>query len=278
MVEQITQLKLSTIVKNPYQPRLVFDEDKLKELANSIQENGVLQPIIVRKSKLVGYELLAGERRFQASKLAGLETIPAIIRSYSDEEMMTLSILENLQRENLNPLEESKSLAQLADKLGMTHDQIAKALGKSRSYVSNLIRLLGLPDTILKHVENRDISPAHARTLLAEKNPKKQLELVDKIIKEQLNVRALEAIIYGEEKFTDKSISKLNINLFTDETEKELMKKLGNRVKIQANKKYQGNLSIHFDNLDELEHLIKLLNFFFILLKLEAHRELKQHQ
>ena len=175
MVEQITQLKLSTIVKNPYQPRLVFDEDKLKELANSIQENGVLQPIIVRKSKLVGYELLAGERRFQASKLAGLETIPAIIRSYSDEEMMTLSILENLQRENLNPLEESKSLAQLADKLGMTHDQIAKALGKSRSYVSNLIRLLGLPDTILKHVENRDISPAHARTLLAEKNPKKQL-------------------------------------------------------------------------------------------------------
>ena len=108
MTEEITQLKLSTIVKNPYQPRLVFDEDRLRELANSIKENGVLQPIIVRKSKLIGYELLAGERRFQASKLAGLETIPAIIRTYSDEEMMTLSILENLQRENLNPLEESK--------------------------------------------------------------------------------------------------------------------------------------------------------------------------
>lgn len=259
MTEEITQLKLSTIVKNPYQPRLVFDEDRLRELANSIKENGVLQPIIVRKSKLIGYELLAGERRFQASKLAGLETIPAIIRTYSDEEMMTLSILENLQRENLNPLEESKSLAQLSEKLGMTHDEIAKALGKSRSYVSNLIRLLGLPDKILKHVENRTLSPAHARTLLAEKNPKKQLELVDKIINEQLNVRELEAIIYGEEKVTDKSVSNSNINLFTDETEKELMKKLGNRVKIQANKKYQGNLSIHFDNLDELEHLIKLL-------------------
>lgn len=158
--------------QNPYQPRLVFDEDRLRELANSIKENGVLQPIIVRKSKLIGYELLAGERRFQASKLAGLETIPAIIRTYSDEEMMTLSILENLQRENLNPLEESKSLAQLSEKLGMTHDEIAKALGKSRSYVSNLIRLLGLPDKILKHVENRTLSPAHARTLLAEKIPK----------------------------------------------------------------------------------------------------------
>ena len=227
MTEEITQLKLSTIVKNPYQPRLVFDEDRLRELANSIKENGVLQPIIVRKSKLIGYELLVGERRFQASKLAGLETIPAIIRTYSDEEMMTLSILENLQRENLNPLEESKSLAQLSDKLGMTHDEIAKALGKSRSYVSNLIRLLGLPDKILKHVENRTLSPAHARTLLAEKNPKKQLELVDKIINEQLNVRELEAIIYGEEKFTDKSVSNLNINLF--------------------------------DNIDELEHLIELL-------------------
>lgn len=172
---------------------------------------------------------------------------------------MTLSILENLQRENLNPLEESKSLAQLSEKLGMTHDEIAKALGKSRSYVSNLIRLLGLPDKILKHVENRTLSPAHARTLLAEKNPKKQLELVDKIINEQLNVRELEAIIYGEEKVTDKSVSNSNINLFTDETEKELMKKLGNKVKIQANKKYQGKLSLHFDNLDELEHLIELL-------------------
>ena len=256
---QTCALPISTIVKNPYQPRLVFDEDRLRELANSIKENGVLQPIIVRKSKLIGYELLAGERRFQASKLAGLETIPAIIRTYSDEEMMTLSILENLQRENLNPLEESKSLAQLSEKLGMTHDEIAKALGKSRSYVSNLIRLLGLPDKILKHVENRTLSPAHARTLLAEKNPKKQLELVDKIINEQLNVRELEAIIYGEEKVTDKSVSNSNINLFTDETEKELMKKLGNKVKIQANKKYQGKLSLHFDNLDELEHLIELL-------------------
>ena len=215
MTEEITQLKLSTIVKNPYQPRLVFDEDRLRELANSIKENGVLQPIIVRKSKLIGYELLAGERRFQASKLAGLETIPAIIRTYSDEEMMTLSILENLQRENLNPLEESKSLAQLSEKLGMTHDEIAKALGKSRSYVSNLIRLLGLPDKILKHVENRTLSPAHARTLLAEKNPKKQLELVDKIINEQLNVRELEAIIYGEEKVTDKSVSNSNTVSYT---------------------------------------------------------------
>lgn len=259
MTEKIEQLKLSEIVKNPYQPRLHFDTDKLEELAVSIKENGVLQPIIVRKSKLIGYELLAGGRRFQASKIAGQATIPAIVRTYSDKEMMTLSILENLQRENLNPIEEAKSLLQLVDKLNMTHDQIAKALGKSRSYVSNLIRLLGLQESILVKVERGELSSAHGRTLLAEKNTKKQLELADRVISEHLNVRDLEQLIYGKENPTDKVVSSPKNKIFIDDIEKELMKSLGNKVHLKSNKKNQGTLTIRFENLDELEQLIQRL-------------------
>lgn len=259
MAEKIEQLKINSIVKNPYQPRLIFDTDKLEELAQSIRKNGVLQPVIVRKSELIGYELLAGERRFQASKLAGKTTIPAIVRDYSDEEMMTLSILENLQRENLNPIEEARSLVQLVEKLNMTHDQIAKALGKSRSYVSNLIRLLGLPEAILSRVEAGELSTAHGRTLLAEKNPKRQLELAHKAIAEQLNVRALETLIYSKGKNADANLKTTKMDIFADEIEKELMKKLGNKVKIKKNKNHQGSLSINFDSLDELENLIQLL-------------------
>lgn len=256
MTEQIEQIKLSEIIKNPYQPRLVFDTDKLEELARSIKENGVLQPIIVRKSGLIGYELLAGERRFQASKLAGMVTIPAIIRTYSDKEMMTLSILENLQRENLNPVEEARSLAQLANKLKMTHEQIAQALGKSRSYVSNLIRLLGLPEVILRRVESGEISLAHGRTLLAEKDVNRQLQLADRVVSSHLNVRALEELIYGTDKI---SVSADRKNIFTEALEKELMQALGNKVKIKSNKSHHGTLSLDFDSLDELEHLVHLL-------------------
>lgn len=258
MKENIEELQLSEIVKNPYQPRLVFDTDKLNELADSIRENGVLQPIIVRKSAVIGYELLAGERRFQASKLAGKSTIPAIIREYSDKEMMTLSILENLQRENLNPVEEAQSLATLSEKLGMTHGQIASSLGKSRAYVSNLIRLLGLPEPIIRMVESGQLSIAHGRTLLAEKDTKRQLELTDRIINEGLNVRAIENIIYGKNNEQAKT-KKVTKNPFIDEVEQTLMKNLGNKVKIRANKYHQGSLTIDFTSLEELEHLIDLL-------------------
>ena len=143
-------LLMSDIVKNPYQPRIVFDESKLQELSDSIKENGVLQPIIVRKSPIIGYEILAGERRFRASQLAGLTKIPAIIRELSDDEMMTLAILENLQRDDLTLLDEARSLQNLVTKQGLTHTQIAEKLGKSRPYVSNAIRILNLPEPILQ--------------------------------------------------------------------------------------------------------------------------------
>ena len=260
MTEEIVQLPLHLIVKNPYQPRLVFDTDKLEELAQSIKENGVLQPIIVRKSDLLGYELLAGERRFQASKLAGKTYIPALIREYTDQEMMTLSILENLQRENLNPVEEARSLTQLSERLGLTHEEIAKTLGKSRSYVSNLIRLLSLPAPLLDYVGKGELSPAHGRTLLAEKNLQKQRLLAEKAIAEHLNVRELERLIYGERRHSSPPPArKASANIFINETEQLLHQALGNKVKIKANKNYQGTLSIDFTTLEELEQLIKLL-------------------
>ncbi|WP_096818013.1 ParB/RepB/Spo0J family partition protein [Lactococcus fujiensis] len=256
MTENIEQLRLSEIVKNPYQPRVVFDEGKIQELADSILENGLLQPIIVRKSKLIGYELLAGERRFLASKRAGLTTIPAIIRDYSDEKMMTLSILENLQRENLNPIEEARSLNLLTQKIGMTHDEIGKSLGKSRSYVSNTIRILALPKEILDLVEDGKLSLAHARTLLAEKDTKKQLLLAKRIINEKMSVRELEYIIYppsSRKKVKDK-------NIFVSEIEEKLKKELGNQVKIKTNKNYEGSMTLHFDSIASLEDLISRLS------------------
>lgn len=255
MTEKIELLKISQIVRNPYQPRTVFDQDKLQELAESIAENGVLQPIIVRKSQLFGYELLAGERRFLASQKAGLQQIPAIIRQYSDEKMMTLSILENLQRENLNPIEEARSLSALTEKLGMTHEEVGKSLGKSRSYVSNALRILTLPEEILALVADGKLSLAHARTLLALKSPKQQLALANRIIAEKMSVRQLEKIVYPPKK---NSVS-ADRNIFIAQIEQELKKKLGNTVKISANAHYQGKISVSFANLDELENLINHL-------------------
>lgn len=259
MEEKIEQLKLSEIMKNPYQPRLVFDENKLQELSHSIKENGVLQPIVVRKSALVGYELLAGERRFLASKMAGMETIPAIVRAYSDEKMMTLSILENLQRENLNPVEEARSLDILVKKLQMTHEEVGQRLGKSRSYVSNAIRILSLPQELLGLVEDGQLSLAHARTLLAEKNPIEQKRLALLVINEKMSVRQLEHLIYSPKK-SEPAVSKKSVsidkNIFIKATEEELKKTIGNTVKIKSNKVYKGSLTINFDSLDELEQLI----------------------
>ena len=205
MTEKIELLKISEIVRNPYQPRTVFDADKLQELADSIKENGVLQPIIVRQSSLLGYELLAGERRFLASQMAGLQEIPAIVRNYSDEEMMTLSILENLQRENLNPIEEARSLSVLTEKLGLTHAEIGKSLGKSRSYVSNSLRILSLPQEILQLVEQNQLSLAHARTLLAVPTKIQQRSLAQRVVREKMSVRQLENLIYGKKKTENNS-------------------------------------------------------------------------
>ena len=187
-METIELLPISSIIKNPYQPRIVFDEEKLQELSQSIKENGVLQPIIVRKSSIIGYEILAGERRFRASQLAGLTEIPAIIRYLTDDEMMTLAILENLQRDDLTVLDEARSLQNLVSKQGLTHAQVAEKLGKSRPYVSNAIRTLSLPESILQLIEDKKISQGHARLLLSLSQAEQQIAWASRIDREQLSV------------------------------------------------------------------------------------------
>ncbi|GBG96905.1 ParB/RepB/Spo0J family partition protein [Lactococcus termiticola] len=254
MTEAIEYIPLKSIVKNPYQPRTHFDEEALEELADSIKENGVLQPIILRESKVIGYELLAGERRFQASKKAGLTEIPAIVRDYDDEEMMRLAILENLQRENLDPIEEARSLQALKDKLVLSPEDISKQLGKSRSYVSNSLRLLKLPESILTKIETGELSAGHGRTLLAVKQADKQEALALRTIKEKLSVRQLESLIYPPKK----SPKAKAIN-HAEALEEELKQIIGNQVKIKANKKNQGQISISFDDLEQLDLIVERL-------------------
>src|SRR5574341_142498 len=249
-METIELLPISSIIKNPYQPRIVFDEEKLQELSQSIKENGVLQPIIVRKSSIIGYEILAGESRFRASQLAGLTEIPAIIRYLTDDEMMTLAILENLQRDDLTVLDEARSLQNLVTKQGLTHAQVAEKLGKSRPYVSNAIRTLSLPESILQLIEDKKISQGHARLLLSLSQAEQQIAWASRIDREQLSVNALSQLLTS----TPKLSSQKDKNIFIKEAEDKLSKHLGSPVTIQAKK-----IEIAYDNLAELNRLILIL-------------------
>lgn len=249
-METIQYLPLSDIVKNPYQPRVIFDDQKLLELSQSIKANGVLQPIIVRNSSLIGYEILAGERRFRASQLAGLTKIPAIVRHLSDDDMMTLSILENLQRDDLTVLDEARSLQNLVVKQGLTHSQIAEKLGKSRPYVTNAIRILNLPETILQLIENQKISQGHARLLLSLETPQEQSDWANRIIQEQLSVRALEMLLNQP----SKQVIKKAKDIFIQEAETTLSQHLGNPVTIHPKK-----IEITYQSLEELNRLLLIL-------------------
>ena len=245
-------ISITDIQKNPYQPRKEFDIEKLHELAQSIKENGVIQPIIVRQSPVIGYEILAGERRYRASLLAGLTSIPAVVKQLSDQEMMVQSIIENLQRENLNPIEEARAYESLVEK-GFTHAEIADKMGKSRPYISNSIRLLSLPDAILSEVENGKLSQAHARSLVG-LNKEQQDYFFQRIIEEDISVRKLEALL------TEKKQKKLQKNDYFIQNEEEQLKKLlGLDVEIKLSKKDSGKLIISFSNQEEYSRIINSL-------------------
>ena len=178
--KMVQEISVEDIRPNPYQPRHQFDEDALNDLAKSIQEQGIFQPITLRKSAVKGYEIIAGERRFRASKIAGLTTVPAIVREFSDEQMIEASIIENLQREDLTALEEAMAYQQLIDVLAITQDEAAKRLGKSRTYITNHLRLLGLSDDIKALVQSGALSAGQARTILGLKSKKDQSSLAKK--------------------------------------------------------------------------------------------------
>ncbi len=245
-------ISITDIQKNPYQPRKEFDGEKLHELAQSIKENGVIQPIIVRQSPVIGYEILAGERRYRASLLAGLRSIPAVVKQLSDQEMMIQSIIENLQRENLNPIEEAHAYESLVEK-GFTHAEIADKMGKSRPYISNSIRLLSLPEPILSEVENGKLSQAHARSLVG-LNKEQQDYFFQRIIEEDISVRKLEALL------TEKKQKKLQKNdHFIQNEEEQLKKLLGLDVEIKLSKKDSGKIIIAFSNQEEYSRIINSL-------------------
>lgn len=252
MTDQLQLIPISQIHPNPYQPRQVFAQEELAELAQSITENGLIQPIVVRKSPIAGYELVAGERRFRASQLAGLTSITALVKDMSDSDSMKQAIIENLQRSNLNPIEEARAYHQLLTKLGMTHEALAQVMGKSRPYISNSLRLLNLSDQATAALVAKTISPGHARLLLSY-SPKEQNKWLKQVLAKDWTVRQLEkALKEGPKKVKQ-------VNPFVREQEAALKQSLGLTSSITLSEKGKGSLTIQFDSLEDFHKLVHKL-------------------
>lgn len=257
--EEVEEISLDEIRPNPYQPRKTFDDKSLKELSESIKENGVFQPIIIRKS-VNGYEIIAGERRYRASKLAGKTTIPTIIRQFDEAQMMEVAVLENLQREDLTPLEEAQAYEMLQKNLGLTQEEVSKRLGKSRPYIANYLRLLTLPQKTKRLLQHGDLSMGQARTLLGLKNKDGIDKLAKKVVKEGMTVRKLEALVNRmNEKSKVAKHKTVKKSAFIRASESELANKFGTTVNITEGKKGKGHLAIDFNSVDELNRILDLL-------------------
>lgn len=254
--EEIVEIPLSELRANPYQPRQVFNQEALEELASSIKEHGVFQPIIVKKS-IKGYEIIAGERRFRASKMAGLEHIPAIVRQFSDEAMMEIALLENLQRENLNAIEEAEAYKNMLEKLNLTQEELAKRVGKSRSHITNILGLLRLPLEVQKYVSNNQISMGHARVLSKLEDNEQIINMANKIIDSNLSVRDIERMSDGDEFEKKIKIARRvkEVNKNYKYAEGLLRDKLDARVRIDDKK-----IEIHYNNVADLNRILEIIN------------------
>ena len=253
--DEIIEIDLSELRVNPYQPRKIFDEEALKELSESIKEHGVFQPIIIKKS-IKGYEIVAGERRVRASKLAGLTHIPAIIRDFTDEQMMEIALLENLQRENLTAIEEAVAYKSLLENLHLTQDELSKKVGKSRSHITNIIGLLRLPTDIQELVNNSKISMGHARILSKLDNENQIREMADKIINENISVRNTEELTSTNNFERKHKIHKKETNNNDLKYVEDLLReKLDTKVKINDKK-----IEISYTNVADLNRILEILN------------------
>jgi len=254
--EEIVDIKIDELRSNPYQPRKVFDENALQELSDSIKQHGVFQPIIVKKS-IHGYEIIAGERRVKASRMAGLDTVPAIVREFDDTEMMEIALLENLQREDLTPFEEANAYVKIMQAKNLTHEELAKVLGKSQSYVTNTIGLLRLPDDIRDLVTSGKLSMTHARILSKMSDYNTIKLLADRIIKENLSVRDLEEIAKGNgiDKLVKVKRSVKEIDREYKYAEELLCEKLDSKVRV-----YKNKIEVKFSNADDLNRILDILN------------------
>ncbi|NGP45206.1 ParB/RepB/Spo0J family partition protein [Bacillaceae bacterium SIJ1] len=257
--DTVHQLSLKSIRPNPYQPRKHFDKQALHELAESIKTHGVLQPVIVRQS-IKGYDLVAGERRFRASREAGLQEIPAVIKTMTDQQMMELALLENLQREDLSPIEEASAYQKLMEELSLTQEQLAARLGKSRPHIANHVRLLTLPAYIQDLISNKKLSMGHGRALLGLKNKNQLKSLMSKLEKEQMSVRQLEQWIQKLNQAPERNKKKApEKNVFLREREGYLRERFGTAVHI-SQKRNKGKIEIEFYSEDDLQRILDMLH------------------
>ncbi len=257
--ETIEEINLKELRPNPYQPRKTFQQEAIDELKASILEHGILQPLVVRKS-IKGYEIVVGERRFRAAKEAKLESVPAVVRELTEQQMMELAVLENLQREDLNPIEEGQAYQTLMEKLKFTQEEVAKRLGKSRPHVANHIRLLSLPVKIQELISNGKISMGHGRALLGLRQKAKLPALVDKIVQESLNVRQLEKLIqqFNENVPRETKKPEKKKDVFLQEREHSLRERFGTTVNIKQTKN-KGKIEIEFFSKEDLERILEML-------------------
>ena len=250
--QQQSKIPVNEIRPNPYQPRKVFNDEALKELSSSIKQHGVFTPILVKKS-IQGYDLIAGERRLRASKLAGLENIPAIIVDFDDQEMMEIALLENIQRENLNVIEEAKAYEKLIQRLGYTQEQLAHRVGKSREHITNLLRLLKLPEDVQEYVVSKQLSMGHVRALLGLKTEASMRKVAKQAIDQGLSVRKVEQIV--KDTNNKKTVEKPKEDIYVKAAKEKLQEFFQTSVSISKN-----SISIHYENKEDLNRILELLN------------------
>ncbi|RBA04233.1 Chromosome-partitioning protein Spo0J [Staphylococcus arlettae] len=258
--EEVQHIALDQIKANPYQPRKTFDDTKLDDLAGSIRQHGLLQPIVLRQT-IKGYHIVVGERRFRASQRVGLTTIPAIVKTMTDEDMMELAIIENLQREDLNAIEEAESYRKLMDDLQLTQQEVATRLSKSRPYIANMLRLLNLPTEIMRMIRDEQLSGAHGRTLLAVKDKRTMNKMAQQAYEESWSVRYLEDCINSakDSKPPKQSPTSKGKPKFIQQQERQLRDQYGSKVNISTvNKK--GHITFEFTSEEEFKQLIQQLN------------------
>ncbi|MGC8765954.1 MAG: ParB/RepB/Spo0J family partition protein [Brevinematia bacterium] len=259
---QIVKIPLDKIIPNRYQPRKNFDEEALEELAASIKENGIIQPIIVSDLGNDSYEIVAGERRWKAAKIANLSEIPAIIRDCTDDERLELALIENIQREDLNPIEEALAYKEILERLSITQDELAKKIGKNRSSVANTLRLLKLPDYVREKVISGELSEGHARVVLSLEDIDRMIAFTDYIIQNKLSVREAEEQVKNfsiKEKNVSRETSLEERDFFLKNFEDELTRAIETKVEIKGNRK-RGRIEIHYFSTEELERIMKILS------------------
>lgn len=251
--EEIVEINLNELRPNPYQPRKVFDEEALNELASSIREHGVFQPIIVKKS-IKGYDIIAGERRFRASKMAGLEKIPAIVRDFTDEEMMEIALLENLQRENLNAIEEANAYKSMIEQLSLTQDELSHRVGKSRSHITNIIGLLRLPKVVQDMISDNRITMGHARALSKLNDDEEIIKLANKIVDDKLVVRDVENITSNDDVAKKVKVNRKPVSSEYKYIEDILRDKFDSKVSVKSKK-----IEISYNSVADLNRILEVL-------------------